>query len=300
MTLNSPQLEAVNTTDGPLLVLAGAGTGKTKVLTSRVINIVNSGLASPYQILAVTFTNKAAAEMKKRISEVIGDQANNLWMGTFHGVAARILRRHPEIVGLRQDFTIIDDDHVHVTPSFLGSNPAEVRSGAKQGLRVLGNEEDLGRALVTSFTEEQRKVAILPGAAPREIITSNKAKVDPLSPAGLAASAMTPAQRKQLEAVVTLYARRFRLELADEELNKISAAGWDKVTFAWAGGLERGDRHYYRIQSPDFLIEFDNSQGNGNHIHSVWRDFAGDFGRDLLKAHYEKDHATAAPVPAVK
>lgn len=110
MTLNSPQSEAVNTTQGPLLVLAGAGTGKTKVLTSRIINIVNSYLASPYQILAVTFTNKAAAEMKKRISEVIGDQANNLWMGTFHSVAAKILRRHPEVVGLRSDFTIIDDD----------------------------------------------------------------------------------------------------------------------------------------------------------------------------------------------
>ncbi len=108
--LNFPQGEAVNTTDGPLLVLAGAGTGKTKVLTSRIIHIVNSYLASPYQILAVTFTNKAAAEMKKRIAETIGDQANNLWMGTFHSVAAKILRRHPEVVGLRSDFTIIDDD----------------------------------------------------------------------------------------------------------------------------------------------------------------------------------------------
>ncbi|NBV07254.1 MAG: DNA helicase II [Proteobacteria bacterium] len=110
MNLNSPQNEAVQTTDGPLLVLAGAGTGKTKVLTSRIIHIVNSYLASPYQILAVTFTNKAAAEMKKRIGEVIGDQVNNLWVGTFHSIAARILRRHPEAVGLRNDFTIIDDD----------------------------------------------------------------------------------------------------------------------------------------------------------------------------------------------
>jgi DNA helicase-2/ATP-dependent DNA helicase PcrA len=108
--LNPPQLEAVNTTSGPLLVLAGAGTGKTRVLTSRIIHIVNSGLASPYQILAVTFTNKAAAEMKKRIGEVIGEQVNSLWVGTFHSIAARILRRHPEIVGLRNDFTIIDTD----------------------------------------------------------------------------------------------------------------------------------------------------------------------------------------------
>ena len=108
--LNSPQAEAVQTTGGPLLVLAGAGTGKTKVLTSRIIHILNSGLASPYQILAVTFTNKAAAEMKKRIGETIGDAVNNIWVGTFHSIAAKILRRHPEIVGLKSDFTIIDDD----------------------------------------------------------------------------------------------------------------------------------------------------------------------------------------------
>jgi DNA helicase-2/ATP-dependent DNA helicase PcrA len=108
--LNSPQLEAVKHTNGPVLVLAGAGTGKTSVLTSRIIHIVNSYLASPLQILAVTFTNKAAAEMKKRIGETIGDQVNNLWVGTFHSIAARILRRHPEIVGLRNDFIIVDDD----------------------------------------------------------------------------------------------------------------------------------------------------------------------------------------------
>ena len=109
-SLNSQQLEAVNTTEGPLLVLAGAGTGKTKVLTTRIIHLINSQLAYPSQILAVTFTNKAASEMKKRIGEIIGDQVNNIWVGTFHSICARILRRNPEAVGLRSDFTIIDDD----------------------------------------------------------------------------------------------------------------------------------------------------------------------------------------------
>src|SRR3989338_6665972 len=108
--LNQAQRDAVLQSEGPLLVLAGAGTGKTRVLTTRIIHIVNSQLASPLQILAVTFTNKAAAEMKKRIGEVIGDQVNNLWIGTFHGIAARITRRHAEIVGLKNDFTIIDQD----------------------------------------------------------------------------------------------------------------------------------------------------------------------------------------------
>jgi len=108
--LNKEQLEAVKTTEGPLLVLAGAGTGKTKVLTSRIIYIVNTYKASPFQILAVTFTNKAAAEMRKRIGEEIGDEVNNLWIGTFHSIAAKILRRHSEVVGLKSDFVIIDDD----------------------------------------------------------------------------------------------------------------------------------------------------------------------------------------------
>lgn len=108
--LNPEQQESVKATEGPLLVLAGAGTGKTSVLTSRIIHIVNSFLASPMQILAVTFTNKAAGEMKNRIGQVIGDQVNNLWMGTFHSIGARILRRHPEVVGLKSDFTIINDD----------------------------------------------------------------------------------------------------------------------------------------------------------------------------------------------
>ena len=109
-SLNESQNNAVSTTEGPLLVLAGAGTGKTKVLTSRIIHILESGLAMPNEILAVTFTNKAAAEMKKRIGEAIGDQVNYLWVGTFHSICAKILRRHPESVGLRSDFTIIDDD----------------------------------------------------------------------------------------------------------------------------------------------------------------------------------------------
>ncbi len=108
--LNQPQLEAVQTINGPLLVLAGAGTGKTKVLTSRIINILNLQLANPLQILAVTFTNKAAAEMRHRIGLVIGEQVNNLWIGTFHSIASKILRRHSETVGLKSDFTIIDSD----------------------------------------------------------------------------------------------------------------------------------------------------------------------------------------------
>ncbi|MCE3255299.1 MAG: family ATPase [Rickettsiaceae bacterium] len=108
--LNPAQKEAILHYGSPLLILAGAGTGKTRVLTERMVHIINSYLANPHQILAVTFTNKAAFEMKRRVADKIGDLGNNIWMGTFHSIATRILKRHPEIVGLKSDFTIIDAD----------------------------------------------------------------------------------------------------------------------------------------------------------------------------------------------
>ena len=108
--LNDPQREAVQTLSGPLLVLSGAGTGKTRVLTSRLAELVATGEAKPWNILAVTFTNKAAREMKMRVSGMVGPMAEQVWLGTFHALAARMLRRHADLVGLRSDFTILDMD----------------------------------------------------------------------------------------------------------------------------------------------------------------------------------------------
>ena len=112
--LNRAQLEAVKTLEGPLLVLSGAGTGKTRVLTSRLAELVASDTAKPWNILAVTFTNKAARQMKMRVSSLVGPMAEQVWLGTFHALAARMLRRHADLVGLRSDFTILDtDDQIH-------------------------------------------------------------------------------------------------------------------------------------------------------------------------------------------
>ncbi|PPR10234.1 MAG: DNA helicase II [Alphaproteobacteria bacterium MarineAlpha11_Bin1] len=108
--LNHPQRQAVETVDGPLLVLAGAGTGKTRVLTTRISHILLTQRASPNQILAVTFTNKAAREMRDRVARMIGRATEGLWIGTFHAIATRILRRHAEVVGLKSNFTILDQD----------------------------------------------------------------------------------------------------------------------------------------------------------------------------------------------
>jgi len=188
------------------------------------------------------------------------------------------------------NFTVVDGKHVFFAPSFIGTNPAEVRAGPRKGERVMAEEEDLGLAFVNSLDAGQRKTAIFANEALKEIVTTNKKRVDPLAPAGIAVTQLTPAQREKLLQLVRLYLGRWRPELADENFAKITAAGIDKITFAWAGGLDRSKQTYYRIQGPTFLIEFDNFQGNGNHIHTTVREFKGDFGHDLLAAHYAKEH----------
>src|SRR5512138_453251 len=136
--LNPEQREAVETLDGPVLVLAGAGTGKTRVLTTRIAHILSLGLARPSEILAVTFTNKAAREMKARISVMVGQAVEGMpWLGTFHAIGVKILRRHAELVGLKPDFTILDtDDQIRLLKQLLAAEgidekrwPARVLAG---------------------------------------------------------------------------------------------------------------------------------------------------------------------------
>ncbi len=188
------------------------------------------------------------------------------------------------------NFTVVDGKHVFFAPSFIGSNPAEVQKGPRKGERVLAAEEDLGLAFINSLNAAQRKTAVISSTPIKEILTTNKKRVEPLSPTGIAAPDLTPAQREKLMGLVTLYVGRWRPDLADETLAKINAAGADKITFAWAGGFDRTKQTYYRIQGPTFLVEFDNFQGNGNHVHTTFRDFKGDFGHDLLREHYTRHH----------
>jgi hypothetical protein len=112
-----------------------------------------------------------------------------------------------------------------------------------------------------------------------------KVKADPLSPAGLEASKMTAAQRDLLMKVVDAYASAMLPEVSAARMARMKEAGLDTIAFAWFGSTDRGQRYYYRVQGPTFLIEHNNTQNNGNHVHSVWRDFSGDFGRDLLAEH---------------
>jgi hypothetical protein len=176
-------------------------------------------------------------------------------------------------------------------PTFFGSNPAEVRvDGPKKGLRVLGDREDSARALLNALDDAQRKSATIEAVAPNDIVTRTAAKVEPLSPTGLAAAAMTPKQRELLMAVIETYTSSMAADIASERLAELRKAGLEKIAFAWSGETERGKKHYYRVQGPTFLIEYDNTQNDGNHVHSVWRDFSGDFGRDLLREHVQGVH----------
>lgn len=188
---------------------------------------------------------------------------------------------------LSLNFTLKDGRVLRATPAFMGTNPGEVRQGNLTGLRVLGREEDLGRELATSLSAEQLKSATVAEVAPKEMMTAAEQRVNPLKPEGLPQSAMTKTQLAKLLEIVREYSGRLRPELAEEIEKSIEGK---PMHFGWAGSLKRGEAHYYRVQGPDFLIEYDNVQNGANHPHSVLRFFEGDFGRDLLGEHHRQDH----------
>src|SRR5262245_31966919 len=185
------------------------------------------------------------------------------------------------------NFTIVKGEMLSNTPLAFGANPAEVREGERKGLRALAGEEDKGRDLIRALDDKQRAIAIFDQKAPSDILTLAKIKADPLKPEGIPAGQMNDRQQALLGKLIDEYLARMPQDVAQERSKKLRAAGFDKIYFGWAGGVNKGDPHYYRVQSPTFLIEYDNTQNNANHIHSVWRDFNGDFGEDLLREHYQ-------------
>jgi hypothetical protein len=184
--------------------------------------------------------------------------------------------------------TVAGSSVVVSTPHFFGSNPAEVRSGPMKGVRALGRDEDLGRAFVRSLDATQRPVAIIRADAPGDIFSVPGR--DDTKPAGIPWSQLTSTQQTALLELVKFYVGRFRPELAADALEHLATAGQSGLHFAWAGGLEPGDAHYYRIQSDWFVIEYDNVQNGANHAHTVWREFGKEFGRDALAEHYRAAH----------
>ena len=187
-------------------------------------------------------------------------------------------------------FTIVDGEPTVSTPTFLGANPANVPEGPRRGLRAMKAQEDTARELLALLDAGQRDKAIFDDVAPTNVVTGAALEVDPLDPIGVPATELTPAQRDQLMAVIDSYIDLMADDIAALRKQEVQAGGLDDIHFAWAGSTERGEVAYYRVQGPNFLIEFDNTQENPNHIHAAFRDFDGDLGRDLLREHVARAH----------
>ena len=184
------------------------------------------------------------------------------------------------------NYTIVDNEYVAVTPTFFGANPARSLHGENAGFRALSEEEDVARGLLHALTDDQRKIAILDPVAPPDILSDSDARVTPGEMVGLPLSALDDPQRDRLVSLIHLYVDRMTDEIAVNQWRRIEGDGLDTITFAWKGSPESRAGHYYSVQGPRFLIEYDNTQNDANHIHSVWRDYISDWGDDLLGRHY--------------
>ena len=196
---------------------------------------------------------------------------------------------------LSLNVTVVAGRWISVTPSFFGVIPATVPDGPRKGLQVLQQETELARALAGSMSAAQRETGFgeIPDFLTETVgglITANKRRIERRKPRGLPASEMTAAQREILMELVHEHITRLRQEFADQDLARIDRAGTEKVYFLWAGELEPGEPHHYLIQGPTFLIEYDNTQDDANHVHCVYRDFYNDFG-DAMFEHYRRHHS---------
>jgi hypothetical protein len=177
------------------------------------------------------------------------------------------------------NYTLLEDGEVSASPLFLGANPATSRLVGPGVLRPLAAEEDLGRELLDALAPDQRKTALLSETAPDDILQRNRPTVRIGPPEGLAAAGMLAQQRELLAGLLGQYLGRLPGPLADHQAERVMGERLEAVHFGWAGGTEPGQPHYYRIQGPRLLIEYDNVQNGANHVHSVWRDPEGDFGQ---------------------
>jgi len=193
---------------------------------------------------------------------------------------------------LSLNFTLVDGELVSSTPSFFASNPGKIKEGqpGPVGFELLKFEDDLGRELAKSLTAEQRKKAFLAKDPFKDILTGNKQRANGIiKHQGIPATELNESQRRILGQLVFEYVSRTRPDFAAKELKAIEAVK-ESLVFAWNGGLEVGEPHYYSIQGPTFLFELVNFQGGANHVHASWRDLKKDFAYDPLAEH-AKEHA---------
>lgn len=244
-------------------------TGYTK--TKKIIDLEN--------ILAdLTGDTVRRAPDKYFVAFYGNPEKDSLWSWSFEG-------HH-----LSLNFTILNGK-TSIAPRFLGANPATILSGSRKGERTLDKEEDLGFELINSLSIKQRKITIFQEKAFSGIVTGNSIEVDPLHPVGIKYEELNSSQQLVFLKLLNEYISAVPEKEAKKRMEKLKNEEMNKIRFGWAGGMNPGEGHYYRIQGKSFLIEFANRQNNANHIHTVWRDFNGDFGRDLIREHYKNsDH----------
>ena len=186
------------------------------------------------------------------------------------------------------NYTLDRGDVVSSTPEFFGANPAFIDAGPDRVIRPLGTEEDLARQILKLCTPDLLKTAYIDKTAPGDLRVGSDAQHPNPQPettpaVGLAASQMTADQKKLLAELLGEYLKNMPADISGRRRAALMQAGIDKIHFAWWGETERNQPHYYRIQGPTFLVEYNNTQNKANHVHSYWRDFAGDFGIPLKK-----------------
>lgn len=175
------------------------------------------------------------------------------------------------------NYTVTDGKVVASTPEFFGANPGLVDAGPKRAVRVLGVEEDLARQILKLCTPEQQKLCWIDKKPPGEVHAAAAAQAEKLPSEGLTISKMSDDQKKLMQELLTEYLKNMPADVEKERRAKLNAAGIDNITFAWWGGSERNEPHHYAIQGPTFVIEYNNTQNDANHVHSYWRSLTGDF-----------------------
>jgi hypothetical protein len=188
------------------------------------------------------------------------------------------------------NFTSADHAISSSTPTFFGTNPGIVKTTEYRGKEVLRQTAVLGFALVNSMTEEQLKTVLYSMDAPGDILSLTKQSAGNIEPYGIAYAQLTDTQKDIFMELLEAYLDNYEMRFATDFRDKIEKAGIDKLYFAWAGSLSPGAGHYYRIQGPMLLIEYDNTQDNANHVHEVVRDLTNDYGEDVLRNHYQEEH----------
>jgi len=267
----------------------GIGLGELSEEQHELLNTLlkkslsKSGYAKVQQIISLEDVlwemggDKDFRDPGKYYTAFFGDPTGDLWAWSFEG-------HHISL-----NFTITEGRY-SMTPRFWGANPAIVPSGKRKGERTLSAEDDLGRDLIQSLREEQRAIAIFQQEAYPDIVTANASEVGPLKPVGIMLKDLDTSQQEILMQLLNVHLSSMPDDLAVMRMMQLWQEEFEEIRFGWAGGVESGEPHYYRIQGKTFMVEFDNTQDDANHIHTVWRDFDGDFGRDMIREHYQRDH----------